>query len=149
MDKSVERVIETLSNRDGTIIFRRSDGTTIWKNSDSKHLSTLFKYTYSSVVTPPPNAGQVRTDGDTIVDTTLIWIHRQDSDNRDNKFFFTELKSGQQLYVQETGDSDNRAVLTLTQDAVDSGSYVTCNVVCDNSNGLPLAGKGILIGILV
>lgn len=149
MTKNVERVIETLSNRDGTIIFRRSDGTSIWRSSDSKHLSLLLNYTYSSVVTPPPNAGQVRTDGDTIVDTTLIWIHREDSDNRDNKFFFMGLKSGQQLYVQEINNSDNRAVLTLAQDAVDSGSYVTCNVVCDNSNGLPLAGKRILIGILV
>jgi hypothetical protein len=149
MTKNVERVIETLSNQDGTIIFRRSDGTSIWRSSDSKHLSLLLKYTYSPVVTPPPNAGQVRTDGDTIVATTLMWIHRQDSDNRDNKFFFTELKSGQQLYVQEVSNSDNRAVLTLTEDAVDSGSYVTCKVVCDNSNGLPLSGKSILIGILV
>jgi hypothetical protein len=154
MDETTERVFETRCDPDGLVVFRRSDGTTIWEGeseeSSSKHISQLVKYNYSSVATPPPNTGQIRTNSAVVADTTLVWIHRQDADNRDVKYLFmSQAKQGSELYVQDINDSGSYAMLTLTQPPNDNGDYITLEVELEHESGVPLAGSGILLGVLI
>ncbi len=159
MDESTERVFETRSNPDGTIVFRRSDGTTIWEGgsgdsggSDRPVLQELVKYNYSTVVNPPPNTGQVRTNaGANPVDQiNTIYVHRMDADNRDVKFLLMQQgKAGRILFVQDTQNSDSNALFTLLSDPVDNHDYLVLNVELLSVSGVPLAGSGILLGLMI
>jgi hypothetical protein len=158
MDENVERVYATHAKEDGTIILLRADGSAIWKGvvgggangSGGKTLSVLVRYTYSTVVTPPPNQGQIRTPTDKAIDTTVMWIHRLDYENQDIKFLFVnQIHAGSQLFFQDINDSDSNAVFNVLADPVDEGDYLTVSVECDTTSGVPLAGSGILLGIFV
>jgi hypothetical protein len=38
--------------------------------------SQLFPYSYNAKATAPPLAGQLRSDGDNFIDSTVLWAHR-------------------------------------------------------------------------
>lgn len=116
----------------------------------AKHISQLVKYNYSSVITPPPNTGQTRTNANIVADTTQVWIHRLDADSRDVKFLFmSQVQQDSELYVQDINDSSSYAMFTITQPPQDSGDYISLEVTFEHGSGVPLAGTGILLGILV
>jgi hypothetical protein len=156
MEDSTERVVETRSNPDGTIMFRRSDGTTIWEGGasapDRPVLQDLIKYTYSTVANPPPNPGHVRSDagGNPVDQITAFYIHRMDADNRDVKFLLMQQgKADRILFIQDLNNSDSNALFTLMSDPVDNHDYLTLNVELLSVSGVPLAGTGILLGIMI
>lgn len=155
MTQHGERVIET-QYTDSKVTLRRSDGSSIVTfpvTSDeigsSLHVSSLCKYNYSSVATAPPNSSQVRTNGADARVSTKVWIHRMDNSNTDNKFFLSQAKVGDRLYVQDTDNSDSHVIYTLIEDPIDDGAYLTFNVECETTGGTPLGGTGISVGLFL
>lgn len=116
---------------------------------NSMRMPLLTKYSYSTQGNPPPNGAQIRSNFEDAHDTTEIWVDRIDSDGVDNKFWFMQAKSDQQIYVQDTDNSDSRAVYTLIEDPIDEGDYVTFKVKFESSSGVILNGKSILFGVVV
>ena len=117
------------------------------RSSEDQNPSLLIKYNYSSTANPPPNSSQVRTDTDVALDTTKIWVHRTDNENRDVKYFLMHLMMGDKLYVQDIDNSDSHGIFKLVDDPVDEGAYVTLTVECDHASGVPLQGTAILVGL--
>ena len=130
-------------------ISEENGGTTEVRVSDTEAPSQLLRYNYSSVANPPPNTSQVRTPSDDAPSTVIMWVHRKDYDNRDVKYYLmSKTSKGSKLYVQDLGNSDSRAVFTLTEDPIDEGDYITFHVEMESFTGTPLAGAGILISVL-
>lgn len=110
--------------------------------------TSSYAYNYSTVATPPPNSGQVRTDGATAATTTRVWVHRIDANNTDERLFLLMGKAGDELTVQDRQDSTRFAIFTLLSDPVDNTSYVTFSVALSGGAALPLVDSGVLLGIV-
>lgn len=110
--------------------------------------STLFKYSYSAVATPPPNTGQVRTDGDLAGTSTVIWAHRLDSNGLDERVQLLLGKTGDRLLVQDSDNSNSYCIYGLTADAIDNTDYVTFNVTVLETGPDANTGTAILLGVM-
>jgi hypothetical protein len=148
MEKSYERVVETLYDSDDTVVFRRSDGTIIGK--EFNNLPSLISTSYVLSNGPPPLQNEIRTDSTDVADITKIWIARIDGRNYDLKFFYMQMKSGNQLFIQDSVSADDHAIFTLLEDPIDDGDYITLNVKCDSFNGTIFEeGIEVLFGVFV
>lgn len=110
--------------------------------------SSLYRYNYSTVATAPPNSGQVRTDGATAATSTLVWVHRLDSSNTDERLQLLLANQGDQLFVQDAQNSLSYVVYTLTADPVDNTDYITFPVTLFEQGSVALAGTGVLVGTI-
>jgi hypothetical protein len=110
--------------------------------------SNLFQYTFSTVLAPPPNTGQVRANSSTASSTTVIWVHRLDANNTDERLFLMFGKSGDEFFIQDRQDSLSYATYVLTADAIDNTDYVTLDVTMKSSGGQDLVGSGVILGIV-
>lgn len=110
--------------------------------------ASLFKYNYSSNGTPPPLSGQVRSNGSTAATSTVLWVHRLDADNRDERIQLLLGKADDRLLVQDAQDSTSYALYKLTSGTVDNTNYLTFNVTLLDSGPTPLVGSGVLLGVL-
>lgn len=160
-DPSDETVIETLYS-EGKVTFRRSDGSIIATLSaqgepsgitsiagqSSQPIPTLYKYNYNSNPSPPPSSSQVRSDTYDPLLTSVIWVHRTDNENKDEKYLLMLAKAGDRFFIQDTDNSDSHATFLLESDPVDGGSYVEFNVSVESFSGVPMQGTSVMIGII-
>lgn len=110
--------------------------------------TSAYQYNYSSVINPPPNSGQVRSNGNTAATSTLVWIHRLDANNTDERLFLLMAVAGDELTIQDRQDSTRFAVYRLLTDPVDDGNHVTYSVEMEAAGPLPLEGSGVLVGVV-
>lgn len=156
MTQSSEVVVETLHSDDGTVTFRRSDGSIIAKlgsesggdESSISAFSALLPYKFQDNSNPPPATGQVRSNGSTAQNATALFIHRLTSDGRDYKLIFMLAKTGDKMYTQDADNSDSHAFYVLTADALDQGAYVKFSVSFVEGSGISASGKDILFSLV-
>jgi hypothetical protein len=109
--------------------------------------ASLFRYSYSSVASPPPNTGQVRSNGANAAATTMVWVHRLDNQSQDERLLLLQAEAGDELFVQDQQDSTSYVRYTLTADPVDNTNYVTFAVTATEV-GAPLVGAGVMLGVV-
>lgn len=112
--------------------------------------TSTFEYNYITTITPPPATGTFRANNATPSATTVVWVYRIDINGTDRKPLLMSAKTGSSLYIQDVNNSDSYVVHRLTADAVDSGNYVTFNVVFDRAGTVGLTGNNrCLVGVIV
>lgn len=112
--------------------------------------TSLFEYNYATATVAPPATGTFRTNNVTATAVTTVWVHRVDINGTDRKPLLTSAKTNSTLYIQDVNNSDSYVVYKLTADPVDSGNYVTFNVVYDHAGTVGLAGNNrCLLGVIV
>jgi hypothetical protein len=82
--------------------------------------------------------------------TTHIWVSTIDNTNTDVKAQLLLAEAGQEVYIQKKSDSSCWARYKLTQNPIDSGTYVSYNNVTFDSQGpTPVTGQfAALFGVI-
>lgn len=92
--------------------------------------SSAYAYTLSTSPTPPPNSGQVRSDGATADVSTVLYLSYQMSNGDDVAPLLRAITVDDRITTQDRGDSSQYAEFVVTQDAIDfpAQAYVSVAV---------------------
>jgi hypothetical protein len=142
---------------DGNMIITYTDGTVenvgnvMGPTGPPGSSSTMWPWQYVQQNTPPPNSGQVRTNGSDAASSTTIWVHKLDGSGTDESIWLLAATPGtSRIGIQDKNDATRYAIFDLNADPVDSGSYITFQVALVE-HGAPVLSGGnlqILLGII-
>lgn len=81
--------------------------------------SSTYAYTLSTSATPPPTAGQIRSDGATAATSTVLYLSYKVSGGNDVAPLLRAVTVDDRITTQDRSDSSQYAEFVVTQDAID------------------------------